>query len=112
MNSDIINFCESVIFTTEYPKCQINITINILSLNDETSLFTSILNGVMLCLSMSGISIKIFSLTGFYFNTSYDLKVILSLDANNLKNILSIHSNKPINKEEYKNIILRIQEDV
>ena len=40
----IQNFCESVIFTSEYPKCQINILINILSVSNETSLLSSVFN--------------------------------------------------------------------
>jgi len=108
----IQNFCESVIFTTEYPKCQINIAINILSIINETSLLCSVFNGIMLCLALSGISIKIFSLSSYYFNATCNLRIILSFDAHNLKEILSINTNKPLKKEEYKSIITKSQEEV
>jgi hypothetical protein len=65
----------------------------------------------MLCLSISGISIKVFSLSSYYLNQG-DLNFILSLDANNLKNILSINSNKGLKIEEYKNIIAKLQEEI
>ena len=65
----------------------------------------------MLCLSISGISIKIFSLSSYYINQA-NLRVILSLDANNLKNILAINSNKSLKIEEYKNIIAKLQEEI
>ena len=65
----------------------------------------------MLCLSISGISIKVFSLSSYYINQA-DLNFILSLDANNLKNILAINSNKGLKIEEYKNIIAKLQEEI
>ena len=92
----------------EYPKCQINITVNILSVSDETSLLTALYNGIMLCLSISGISLKIFSLSSFYQNPA-NLNFILSLDANNVKNILAINSNKSLKVEEYKEIIGKLE---
>jgi len=111
-NSLIQNFCESVIFTTEYPKCQINIAINILSVDNETSLLCSVFNAIMLCLALSGISIKIFSLSSYYLNIACNFKIILSFDAHNLKEILNINTNKPLKKEEYRNIITKSQEEV
>lgn len=81
-------------------------------MSNETSLLCSIFNGIMLCLALSGISIKIFSLSSYYLNAACNLKMILSFDANNLKEILNINTNKPLKKEEYKNIILKSQEEV
>lgn len=66
----------------------------------------------MLCLALSGISLKIFSLSSFYYNASCNLRLIASFDANSLKEILSINSNKPLKKVEYKNIIGKLQEEV
>ena len=64
----------------------------------------------MLFLALSGISIKIFALISFYL--SCNLKIILSFDANNTKEILTINSNKPLMKEELMNIIVKSQEEV
>lgn len=66
----------------------------------------------MLCLALSGISIKIFSLSSYYLNAACNLRIILSFDAHNLKEILNINTNKPLKKEEYKNIITKSQEEV
>ncbi len=66
----------------------------------------------MLCLALSGISIKIFSLSSYYLNAACNLRIILSFDAHNLKEILSINTNKPLKKEEYKNILTKSQEEV
>jgi len=42
LNGMIQNFCESLIFLDSFPRCQINVCINILSFNNEdlVSLFT------------------------------------------------------------------------
>lgn len=64
----------------------------------------------MLCLSLSGISLKIFSLSSYKINE--DNNIIVSLDANNLKNILNFNTEKALKIMEYKQLLDTLGEDI
>jgi hypothetical protein len=71
---------------------------------------STILNGIMLTLSISGIDLKTFSLsTSFYEN---DTNLLISLDANKPDNILLIETSVPLKLSVYKGYIEKAKEEV
>lgn len=71
---------------------------------------STILNGIMLALSISGIDLKTFSLsTSFYEN---DTTLLISLDANKPDNILLIESSVPLKLKIYKEYLEKAKEEV
>jgi len=105
-NSLIKNFCESLIFVDNYPRCQINIVINVLKVESDISMKVALYNGIMLALSLSGIDLKVLALT-----TSED-NVLITFDANNLENILSLESEDPMSIEKYEMILKSATEEI
>jgi ribonuclease PH len=61
----LINYVESLLFTEEYPRCQILIVINLISFSNENELLASLFNGIMFALSSSGIDLKVFGIDVF-----------------------------------------------
>jgi hypothetical protein len=73
-------------------------------------LIATILNGIMLTLSLSGIDLKTFALT-----TSFNLRqtnLIISLDSNKPENILMLESNTPLDFEVYRHYIKTAKDEI
>ena len=73
-------------------------------------MIASILNGIMLTLSLSGIDLKTFALT-----TSFILRqtnLIISLDANKPENILMLESNSSLDLEVYKHYFQSAKDEI
>ena len=71
---------------------------------------STILNGLMFALSISGIDLKTFALT-----TSFNLRetdLLISLDANKPDNILLVESSIPLKLEVYRHYIQTAKEEV
>jgi hypothetical protein len=71
---------------------------------------STILNGLMFALSISGIDLKTFALT-----TSFNLRetdLLISLDANKPNNILLVESSIPLKLEVYRHYIQTAKEEV
>ena len=71
---------------------------------------STILNGLMFALSISGIDLKTFALT-----TSFNLRetdLLISLDANKPDNILLLESSIPLKLEVYRHYIQTAKEEV
>jgi ribonuclease PH len=102
INSKIKKFVKKIILTKSYPKCQININISILKLyNNSNILLSSIFNGIMITLCLSGIDLKSMVLSkGFCDNKN---SILLSIDANENENILNFDSENPLSITEYEN---------
>ena len=102
INSKIKKFVKNIILTKSYPKCQININISILKLfNNNNILLSSIFNGIMISLCLSGIDLKAMVLSKA-FNENNN-SILLSIDANENEKILNFDSENPLSIEEYEN---------
>jgi len=103
----LINYVESLLFTEEYPRCQILIVINLISSSNENELLASLFNGIMFAFSTSGIDLKVFGIDVIYLGLSVCLNkdLILSLDANNPKNILYLESSNAYDKTTYEQFL-------
>lgn len=115
LNSSIKSFVKSIILLSSYPKCQINICVNILTSNKNDFITQSVIfNGIMLALCLSGIDLKAMVLSkGFNDNSGRSL--LISLDANNGDNIMNLDSNFAFTNEElemYLNKTKQSNEDV
>ena len=102
INSKIKKFVKNIILTKSYPKCQININVSILKLfNNYNILLSSIFNGIMISLCLSGIDLKAMVLSKA-FNENNN-SILLSIDANENEKILNFDSENPLSIEEYEN---------
>jgi hypothetical protein len=70
----------------------------------------SMMNGIMLALSISGIDLKAFALTTYIERG--DNNVLVSLDANKTENVLLIETNSPMKIKDYKEVIQVAQVEI
>jgi ribonuclease PH len=106
INNYIKNFCESVIKVDEYPRCLITINVNVLSFSNELALKQLLNNGVMLCLSLSGLDMYSFALSSIIEldnNDSTKNNVLICMDDE--FNIISVEGEKKINSNQYDSLI-------
>jgi len=109
-NSLIKSFCESLIFLDNYPRCQLNVVLNVLRMESEISLKVAIYNGIMLALNLSGLDLKVFALTTKY--TCNNNNILITFDAINTENILFFDSDEPLSIQNYENIISNSSEEI
>ena len=102
INNKIKKFAENIILTQSYPKCQINITINILSSNNNDFILLSVIyNGIMMALCLSGIDLQSMCLSKSFYNSNNDSSILFCMDVNDKNNILFIENNKSFSLDEY-----------
>ena len=102
INNKIKKFVENIILTKSYPKCQINITINILSSNNNNLILLSVIyNGIMMALCLSGIDLQSMCLSKSFYNLNNDSSILICIDANEKNNILFIENDKSYSSDEY-----------
>jgi ribonuclease PH len=106
LNDKIKNFSENIILTQSYPKCQINITINILSSNNNDFILLSVIyNGIMMALCLSGIDLQSMCLSKSFYNLNNDSSILICIDANEKNNILFIENDKSYSSDEYDKLV-------
>ena len=103
-NSTIKQFVKSIVLTSSYPKCQINVNVNVLSANEDDFILQSVIyNGILLAMCLSGIDMKAMALSkGYRFN---DKSIIITLDANDDSQLLFVDSNVPLLIEDYDKFV-------
>ena len=104
INSSIKQFVKSIVLASSYPKCQINVNVNVLSANEDDFILLSVIyNGILLAMCLSGIDMKAMALTkGFH---SDGKSLIVSLDANDDSQLLYVDSNIPLKMEDYEQFV-------
>ena len=106
INNKIKKFVENIILTKSYPKCQINITINILSSNNNNFILLSVIyNGIMMALCLSGIDLQSMCLSKSFYNLNNDSSILICIDANEKNNILFIENDKSYSLDEYDKLV-------
>lgn len=108
VNSKIKSFCKSVILTSSYPKCIINLVLNVLEFNyeDIQETLNDVYNAVMLALCLSGIDLKAMAIS------VYSNGVLVILDANDTTKVLLLDSNEPKTLEEFDNTVSNATKEV
>lgn len=94
-NSFLKNLCSSLIKEDDYPRCVISIGVNILSFPDEFYLKRLLVNGIVLGLSVSNISI-----TSLCFAFVFKNEAVICID--NDEKIVFVESEKGISSERMK----------
>lgn len=116
INNYIKNFCESVIKLDEYPRCLITINVNILSFSNELTLKQLINNGVMLCLSLSGLDLYSFAISSIIELESNELNNSILICMDDDLNIISVEGEKRIQSSLFESLVnlskLKIKEEI
>lgn len=113
INYQIKKYLKNLILATSYPKCQINVVINILNYtqqNNDFNLFATIYNGISFALCLSGIDMKALALSKA-FNLNGSKRALVTLDANDGDRILLIENNMPLEMNEYDKLILNAKKE-
>ena len=106
LNDKIKKFSENIILTQSYPKCQINIIINVLSSNNNNYILLSVIfNGIMIALCLSGIDLQSMCLCKSFYNLENKNSILICLDANEDNNIFFIENDFPLLLSDYDKYI-------
>lgn len=106
INNKIKKFAENIILTQSYPKCQINIIINVLSSNNNNYILLSVIfNGIMMALCLSGIDLQSMCLCKSFYNLENKNSILICLDANEDNNIFFIENDFPLLLSDYDKYI-------
>ena len=116
INNYIKNFCESVIKLDEYPRCLITINVNILSFSNELALKQLLNNGVMLCLSLSGLDLYSFAISSIIELEGNELNNSILICMDDDLNIISVEGEKRIQSSLFESLVnlskLKIKEEI